>query len=164
MVWFGGSCSGGAIGVFNYADFTAAYPAFASAPPQITLQAYFELAGEVWLRNDGTGPVRKTTLQTQLLYMLTAHLAQLFGPSPDGSAPSGLVGRISSATEGSVTVSTEYESTLNSEWFNQTPYGAAFWSATAAYRSFPAYLPGPTRFGNGLTTGGFRGGRGRRAF
>lgn len=164
MAWFGGGCGGGAIGVFVYADFTAAYPAFASAPPEATLQAYFELAGEVWLRNDGTGPVRKTTLQTQLLYMLTAHLAQLFS-GPDGNDPSGLVGRISSATEGSVTVSTEYESTMNSAWFNQTPYGAAFWQATAAFRSFPAYLPGPTRFGNGLTPGGgFRGGRGCRAF
>ena len=85
--------------MFVYADFTAAYSEFASAPPEPTLQAYFDLAGEVWLRNDGTGPVRSTTLQTQLLYMLTAHLAQLFGPSADGSAPSGLVGRISSGTE-----------------------------------------------------------------
>jgi hypothetical protein len=159
MGWFGGGCQGGAIGTFTYADFIAAYPAFASAPPQATLEAYFALAGEVWLRNDGSGPVRTTTLQTQLLYMLTAHLAQLFS-GPDGNDPSGLVGRISSATEGSVTVATEYEGTMNSAFFTQTPYGAAFWSATSAFRSFPAYLPGPTRFGNGIAPGFGRRGRG----
>lgn len=160
MGLFGG-CAGGAIGTFVYADFIAAYPAFATAPPQLTLQAYFDLAGEVWLRNDGTGPVRTATLQTQLLYMLTAHLAQLFS-GPDGNDPSGLVGRISSATEGSVTVATEYESTMNSAWFNQTPYGAAFWQATAAWRSFPAYRVGPTRFGTGISNRGCS--RGCRAF
>lgn len=154
MGWFGGGCAGGAIGSFIYSDFIAQYPAFATAPPQATLEAYFALAGEVWLRNDGTGPVKTTTLQTALLYMLTAHLAQLFS-GPDGNDPSGLVGRISSATEGSVTVATEYESTMNSAWFTQTQYGASFWAATAAYRSFAAYLPGPTRFGNGI---GRRGG------
>lgn len=156
-----GACSGGAIGTFVYADFTAAYPAFATAPPELTLEAYFALAGEVWLRNDGTGPVRTTVLQTQLLYMLTAHIAQLFS-GPDGNDPSGLVGRISSATEGSVTVATEYESTMNSAWFNQTPYGAAFWQATAAWRSFPAYRVGPTRFGTGISNRGCS--RGCRAF
>lgn len=158
MGWFGGGCQSGAIGSFVYSDFIAQYPAFATAPPQATLEAYFALAGEVWLRNDGTGPVRTTTLQTALLYMLTAHLAQLFS-GPNGNDPSGLVGRISSATEGSVTVSTEYEGTMNSAWFNQTEYGATFWAATAAFRSFAAYLPGPTRFGNGISN--FRGRRGR---
>lgn len=153
------ACAGGAIGTFVYADFIAAYPAFVSAPPQAVLQAYFDLAGEVYLRNDGTGPVRTATVQTQLLYMLTAHLAQLFS-GPDGNNPSGLVGRIASAGEGSVNVSTEYESTMNSAWFVQTPYGAAFWQATSAYRSFPAYLPGPTRFGTGIPNGPF-GRRGR---
>jgi hypothetical protein len=163
MGWWGGGCSGGAIGTFTYADFIAAYPAFANAPPQATLQAYFTLAGQVWLRNDGTGPVTDPNLQTQLLYMLTAHLAQLFS-GPDGNDPSGLVGRISSATEGSVTVASEYQSTMNSTWFDQSPYGAAFWQATATYRSFAAYIPGRTRFGNGIGgRGGWRG-RGCAAF
>lgn len=149
------SC-GGAIAALVLADFRAAYPAFATNPPDATIQAYFTLGGEVWLRNDGTGRVKSVPLQTQLMYMLTAHLCQLFS-GPDGNNPSGLVGRINSATEGSVTVSTEYESTMNSAWFNQTPYGAAFWQATAAYRSMAAYVPGRTRFGNGLGTGFPRG-------
>lgn len=159
MGWFGGGCQGGAIATFDVASFRATYPAFSEFPPDATLATYFALAGEVWLRNDGTGPVRTTTLQTALMNMLTAHLAQLFS-GPDGNDPSGLVGRISSATEGSVTVASEYESTMNSAWFNQTPYGAAFWQATAAYRTFAAYLPGRNRFGNGIAGGPF-GGRGR---
>lgn len=141
---------GGAIAVLDLAAFRLAYSAFATAPDDATIQAYFALGGEVWLRNDGTGRVKSVPLQTQLMYMLTAHLCQLFS-GPDGNDPSGLVGRINSATEGSVTVSTEFESTKNSAWFDQTPYGATFWQATAALRTFPAYVPGRSRFGNGLT-------------
>jgi hypothetical protein len=140
----------GAIAVLDLAAFRLAYKAFATAPDDATIQAYFALGGEVWLRNDGTGRVRSVGLQTQLMYMLTAHLCHLFS-GPDGNNPSGLVGRISSATEGSVSVATEFESTKNSAWFDQSPYGSNFWQATAALRAFPAYVPGRSRFGNGLT-------------
>jgi hypothetical protein len=163
MGWFGGGCQGGAIATFSYSNFIALFPQFASAPPQATLQMYFNLAGDVWLRNDGTGPVTNPNLQSDLMNLLTAHLATLFS-GPDGNDPSGLVGRISSATEGSVTVASEYTSTMNSAWFDQTGPGAAFWAATSAYRSFPAYIPGRTRFGNGIGgRGGWRG-RGCAAF
>ena len=140
---------GGAIGVFVYADFTTQYPAFATNPPQATLAAYFAIAGELYLRNDGTGPVSDVNAQTALLYMLVAHMAQLANGA-DGASPSGLVGRISNATEGSVSVALDYPATPNSAWFVQTPYGASFWQATSAYRSFPAYRRGPTRFGTGI--------------
>jgi hypothetical protein len=149
------SCAGGAVAAFNAVAFRAQYTAFATNPSDAVLQGWFDLAGEVYLRNDGSGPVRSVSAQTNLMYLLTAHLTQLFDGA-DGNAPggSGLVGRISSATEGSVTVATEYESTMNSQWFNQTEYGAAFWQATAAWRTFAAYLPGPSRFGNGIGTFG----------
>jgi hypothetical protein len=152
------ACAGGAIATWDYAAFTTAYPAFASAPAQATLQAYFTMAG-AWLRNDGTGPVRDQAQQQMLMFLLTAHLAQIFN-GPDGTGASGIVGRISSATEGSVTVAAEMETTLNSAWFSQTPYGAAFWQLTAAYRTFARYIPGPLRFGNGIGTFGPRGRRG----
>lgn len=143
---------GGAIAVLDLAAFRLAFKAFTTAPDDATIRSYFALGGEVWLRNDGTGRVRTVELQTQLMYLLTAHLCQLFS-GPDGNNPSGLVGRISSATEGSVTVATEFESTKNSAWFDQTPYGATFWQATASFRSFPAYVPGRSRFGNGMGAG-----------
>jgi len=150
-------CTPGAIATFVYADFIAQYTAFATAPPEPVLQGFFDIAGELYLRNDGTGRIRSVSAQTMLLYMLTAHLAQLtYGA--DGASPSGLVGRISSATQGSVTVATDYPSTPNSAWFVQTPYGASFWQAVSAYRSVAAYRPGPTRLGNGIgNRGGFQG-------
>lgn len=145
--------SGGAVAMWNYGAFQVQYPVFAAAPPEPTLEAYFDMAS-IWLRNDGTGPVRKVTVQTWLMNMLVAHLTQLFN-GPDGTGDgAGIVGRISSATEGSVTVATEMEASLSSAWFNQTPYGATFWQATAAWRTFPRYMPGQTRFGNGIGTFG----------
>ena len=149
----------GIIATFVSADFRAAYPAFALNPSDPTLQTYFDLAGEVWWRNDGTSPVRTVTLQTKLMYMLTAHVTFLFS-GPDGLNTSDIVGRVSSTTEGSVTVASEYASTNNSQWFDQSPYGAAFWQATAAFRSGGRFIPGPTRFGTGIN---IRGG-GRRGF
>lgn len=153
-----GGCAGGAIATFVASSFKDAYPNFATIP-DAALEGLFDIA-TLYLRNDGTGPVRTTAAQTSLLYMLTAHLAQLtYGA--DGQGGSGLVGRISSASEGSVNVSTDFPSNASNAWFIQTPYGASFWQATAAYRVFARYLPGPTRFGNGI--GGSRG-RGCRAF
>lgn len=159
MGWWGGGCQGGAVSVFNYATFVTLFPQFAANPPQTTLQLYYNLAGDVWLRNDGTGPVSSQNLQNDLMNLLTAHLATLFS-GPDGNDPTGLVGRISSASEGSVSVSTEFQSTMNAAWFSQTQPGATFWAATAPFRSFAAYRPGPTRFGTGIG----RRGRGCRAF
>lgn len=146
------ACAGGAVATWDYASFQTTFPAFATAPTEATLQSYFNMAS-IWIRNDGTGPVRDPALQQQLMFLLTAHLAQIFN-GPDGTGSSGIVGRISSATEGSVTVTTEMESSLSNAWFMQTPYGAAFWQATAAYRTFARYIPGPTRFGNGIGTFG----------
>lgn len=140
------SCNGGAVAVFDPTAFKQAYPAFANvSDPQ--LQAMFDIA-TLYLRNDGTSPVKTVAAQTALLYMLTAHLTQIsFGPNGQGA--SGIVGRVTSASEGSVSIGTDYPSTPNNAWFVQTPYGASFWQATAAYR-MTRYIPGPTRFGTGI--------------
>jgi hypothetical protein len=144
-------CSGGAVAVFVPADFKVAYPAFVNVPDAL-LQAFFTI-GTIYLRNDGTGPVTNGDLQTQLLWMLTAHVAQISGALNPGGVPSGLVGRITSASEGSVSVSSDYPSTPNNAWFLQTGYGAMYWQATAAFR-MARYLPGPTRFGTGIGNSG----------
>lgn len=146
----------GAIAIWSQSDFLEAYPNF-KAVPAPTLQSRFVMAG-LYLRNDGTSPVRSVQSQTMLMYMLTAHLLQIsFGPNGEGAIAGGggavgLVGRIASAGEGSVNVSMDYPSTPNNAWFLQTPYGADFWQATANYRR-ARYLPGPTRFGNGISGG-----------
>lgn len=137
---------GGAVAVFDVTAFRLAYPMFASVTDD-QLQAMFDLAG-IYLRNDGSGLVRQVSVQTTLMYLLTAHLAQMtFGTN--GSGASGIVGRITSASEGSVSVSSDYPTTPSNAWFLQTPFGASFWQATAAYRT-ARYIPGPTRFGTGI--------------
>ncbi|WP_236508171.1 DUF4054 domain-containing protein, partial [Escherichia coli] len=67
-------------------------------------------------------------------YLLVAHNAELQNRINDGNT--GLVGRISSATEGSVSISTDYSmgSGPLQQWLKQTPYGAKFYAFTAPYR------------------------------
>jgi hypothetical protein len=125
---------------FNYDLWIATYPEFAYIAAPLA-QSYFDMA-TLYLRNDGTGPVLDPTVQLTLLNMLTAHLAKLFAPPATGGIPSGLVGRISSASEGTVSVAAEFPMNPENAWFLQTSYGAAFWQATSAWRR-ATYVPGP---------------------
>lgn len=145
-------CSGGgAVAVLVVSNFKDAYPAFAALSPA-QIEEAFSLA-TIYLRNDGTGPVRTAGQQTSLLYMLTAHLAQvMYGTT--GANASGVVGRINSASEGSVSIGADWPTTANNAWFLQTPFGASFWQATAAYR-MGRYVQGPTRFGTGKSGGAY---------
>lgn len=127
--------------VFVPADFKAAYPEF-SAVPDATLNAYF-LRSQLFLVNEDC-PVQDEAKRLQLYWLLVAHVAQLSGALNPGGVP-GPVGRTSSATEGSVSVSMEFNSTMGASWFVQTSYGAAFWQATAYLRSF-RYVARPTRY------------------
>lgn len=152
---------GGPIAVWDQTAFLAAYPNFSTVPGG-TLEATFDIA-TLYLRNDGTSPIRTLKSQTSLMYMLTAHLLTLTfgidGAGASGGGTPGVVGRISSANEGSVSVSTDYPSTPSSAWFVQTPYGANFWQATVNWRR-GRYIPGPTRFGNGIGANSLGGGFG----
>jgi hypothetical protein len=134
--------SGGAVATFDPAAFIAAYPAFATVSPA-SLGVAFTLATLYW-RNDGTGPIPDVPTQTTLLWLLTAHIAQL-NYGINGQPPTGLVGRINSAGEGSVNVGTDYVSNINSAWFDQTTFGAEFWTATAAFRTM-RYRSRPGRY------------------
>lgn len=146
----------GAIATFSMPTFTARYPEFASLPP--TLAASYFAEASLYLRNDGSGPVQDPAVQLLLLNMLTAHIAKLNALNADGSSASGLVGPITSATEGSVSVSSGLVVEPGSAgWFQQTPYGYAFWSATAPYRSmqyFPRQRAYPS-YGGGYGYGRF---------
>lgn len=125
--------------IFDFAVFSARYGEWAYLDPA-TAQEYFNEATIYW-RNDGTSPNATTAVQTSLLNMLTAHIAQLYAPRLDGQAAPQTVGRISDASEGSVSVSlqNDYEPGT-AQWFEQTKYGASFWQATNAYRRF-RYAP-----------------------
>lgn len=128
-----------AIVVFNIEAFRERYPEFDAVSDSL-LNAYF-IEATVYLDNTDHSPVRDINVRAVYLNMLVAHIAALYSGA-NGEKPTGLVGRVASASEGSVSVSTgEVPVTGSSWWFLQTPYGAAYWQATAAYRTV-RYVPG----------------------
>jgi hypothetical protein len=136
----------GVIVTFDYTAWIARYPEFAQSggtqpvtPAQA--QAFFNEA-TMYLRNDGGGPVNTAAAQSTLMNMVTAHVAALNANLANGQPTSPLVGRISSANEGSVSVTVDFTPENAEQWFAQTKYGAAFWAATRAYRMM-IYVPGP---------------------
>ena len=138
---------------FNYASWIARYPEFAGVS-EPTAQEYFNEA-TIYHANNGGGPVATAVLQSALLNMLTAHIAARYA-TVGGVAPSSLVGRIASATQGSVTVAADYGTTTSEQeaWYNQTKYGADYWRATAQFRTFRNVI-GPPRARWGASYGGF---------
>jgi hypothetical protein len=127
----------GVIVAFNYDNWVQLFPQFAYLS-SAQVQLYWSLAQQVH-RNDGGGPVQDATTQTNLLNLATAHIVQLFAPpSTGGSSPGrdpSVVGRITSASEGSVSVSTDMPVTPSSAWWMQTQWGAAYWQFTAPFRT-----------------------------
>ena len=128
--------------VFDAAAFKARYPEFASVG-DLLLQACFGEAG-LYLSNTDNSPVQNVTRRAVLLNMLTAHIAALCGALSSDGQPRP-VGRVSSATEGSVSAAFEGPPPGSAQWFQQSQYGAAFWQATSGLRGF-RYLAQPTRY------------------
>lgn len=126
--------------VFNAANFKIRYPEFTSVA-DLALSACFDEA-TLYLSNADNSPVQDIPRRTLLLNMLTAHVAFIGGKlSADGQARP--VGRLSNASEGSVSAGFEYATPGSAAWFNQSQYGAAFWQATVNLRSF-RYRARPT--------------------
>lgn len=118
--------------VFDPAAFKLAFPQFNRySDEQLT---YFFESIEGLLNNSETSCI---SLKNRKLWywLLVAHKAELQNRINDGNT--GLVGRISSATEGSISVSTDYPmgSGAMEQWLKSTPYGAEFYAKTAAYRT-----------------------------
>lgn len=119
---------------FSYTNWIALFPEFATIPEATVTDQYFPLAA-VYHRNDGGGPVPTAVLQSSYLNLMVAHVAALLG-TVNGVAPSPIVGRISSASEGSVSVGADFPLDSPSQaWFAQTKYGAMYWQATRPYRT-----------------------------
>ena len=135
--------------VFDYDRFVSAFPQFAGVLPD-TLERMWTTAGLIF-RNDWTSPEPDLGTRAYLLALLTAHIAQLFaGPpgSPGGLyGGGGMVGRINSKSVNGVSVSADGFPgvTGTQSWYLTTQFGALYWKATAAYRTFH-YVPGPIRF------------------
>lgn len=144
----------GAVATFNPQMWRLRYPEFRDVSDDLA-NAYFAEA-TLYLRNDGTGPVESAEQQLILLNMLVSHIATLGALNPDGSSAAGLVGPITSASEGSVSVSSGLVVEAGTAgWYQQTSYGYSFWNATAAYRSM-RYIPGRAAYSSlGRGYGGF---------
>jgi hypothetical protein len=137
---------------FDAAAWKQIYPEYASlSDPQLN-QLYTEAT--IIHSNNGswTNPITDPAIQTAMLNLLTAHLAYIgYGAGGPGlstgtsGAGGTLVGRINSASEGSVSVGSEYNVTGNSaQWYIQTKYGATYWQMLGPYRTM-RYVPGPRR-------------------
>ena len=125
---------------FSSSTFLARYPEFSSVSTDL-LSAYFTEAG-LYLDNTDNSIVQNTTTRLLLLNMLTAHIAMLNGALSADGLPLP-VGRISNASEGSVSTALDYIEPGTEAWFVQTQYGAAFWQASLRYR-LARYIPRPT--------------------
>lgn len=116
--------------VFDKARFQTTYPEVRAADAQ--LEMWFVQA-ESLLDNTGRSIVKKPEEREMLLFLLVRHFAAL----AERAAQGGLVGRIASASEGSVSVSADMGAAIgNAAWYLQTPYGATYWQLTAKYRRF----------------------------
>lgn len=148
-----------AVAVFSYPDWTAMFPEMANVP-EPAAAGFFAIAG-LLLDNTDCSPVQDVTLRTSLLYYATAHVASLAGhPVAAGgsAAPSGVVGRVSSATEGTVSVSTDYGAVSGqAAWWLQSAYGATFWQLAAAFRTMRYVAPPPRVFERSAFGRGFGG-------
>jgi hypothetical protein len=125
--------------VFDPEAFQLRFPEFNTLAPGL-LAPFFNEATLV-LDNTDASAVQQIEQRTPLLWLLTAHLLAL-NMGVNGQAPSPLVGRISSASEGSVSVSTDNgPPSQSAAWFQQTKYGAEYWQLTVGLRS-ARYVPG----------------------
>jgi hypothetical protein len=132
------------VAVFDYATWAQRYPAVALYTDAPLAEAIFA-ESSLFCDNTDASPIPcdAVTYQPRLMYlgMVVAHIAELGRPATAGG--SGLVGRIASATQGSVSVTADMGAQPRSAaWWNQTQPGASFWASTARYRTFQ-YSPRP---------------------
>lgn len=137
---------------FLQSEFAAIYPEFTGIPSASNQESFNDAT--LLLNNGPCSRVQDANKRLQLLYMLTAHLSFLEYGTNDGAGnvntPPGIVGRIASATEGSVSVSASYSDSVNQSeaFFIQSKYGARFWQATIQYRTMH-YIGAPAIGPNG---------------
>jgi hypothetical protein len=130
--------------IFDYAAWAIRYPVLAVTVSQPLAQAYFSEA-VLFLNNDEDSPVPDVVQRAMLLGMVVAHLATLELPVGGGSAGGTFIGRVNSATQGSVSIGSQFEVPMGSpQWWAITRFGAMFWVATARFRAM-RYVPGHSR-------------------
>lgn len=126
--------------VFVPAAFKTAFPSFATVA-DASLQFAFDMA-TLQLANTCNSRVCDAALREKLLNLLTAHIAALtFGEN--GNPPAGIVGVVTKAQEGSVSVGTEVGTIVYGQaYYLQTQWGFMYWQSTARFRTM-VYIPAP---------------------
>lgn len=140
-----------AVAAFDYSAWAALFPEMAGSVNSTLAGSFFTVA-ELLLDNTDCSPVQNVAARLVMLNYATAHLASLSGyPLQAGQTipePRDLVGRTSSASEGTVSVSVDYGPMReNSAWWLQTQYGATFWQLTRQFRTMQYRVPPPRYFG-----------------
>ena len=116
---------------FDATEFRELFPVIQASDAQLSM--FFQMA-EGFLDNTECSIVSDLDARKNLLYMLVAHIATLNDQVESGNS---VVGRVASASEGSISISLDYGTMGNNErWYLQTPYGANYWQMTKRYRSF----------------------------
>jgi hypothetical protein len=132
---------------WNYDNFASRFPEFSQVLPA-QMQQFFNEA-TLYQRNDAGGPVDNPVTQAVLLGLMTAHICALNtqsqgdptpGAAKDANSP---VGRISDASQGSVSAAFDFGSSSaeHKVWACQTRYGAAWWAATRQFRTARYFAP-----------------------
>lgn len=120
---------------FSFPGWSARYPELLATVSEPLAVALFDEAGALYLDNTLSSPIAAGQ-RSALLGMVVAHLAVL------ASRDATIVGRLSDASEGSISTAFEMGPASNSSAFwMQTRYGAMFWQATASLRT-ARYVPG----------------------
>lgn len=140
----------GAVVQFDWGLWSRRYSEFQGVGQDLAAQYFAEAT--LYHTNAASGPIKDPTQQLMLLNMVTAHIAWLNAPRDPNDTPasagtpaSPIVGRITNASEGSVSVATENDYPPGTaQWWQQSKYGAAYWAATTTFRRMN-YRPGPRR-------------------
>lgn len=139
-----------AVVVFDPSAFRTLFPEFTGFSDAVLLGSFN--TATLFCNNTDSSIVTDIPTRTSFLNLLTAHVTKLSYGTNDGAGnvvpPSGLVGRVSNAVEGTVRVTTEMGGdSPSAAWFHQTQYGATYWAASVRYRTFRYQPPTPV-FGN----------------
>lgn len=131
--------------VFDAGVFARQFPEFRTVDPA-ALSFNFQRA-TLLLNNSCGSRIQDANTREALLTLLTAHITAITN-GVNGQPPPGVVGRISAASEGTVSVATDNgPTTMAAAYFTQTKYGAEFWAATAPYRAGLYFAPAPSIYG-----------------
>lgn len=119
--------------VFDPSSFKTDFPEFATVS-DAALNRNFTFA-QLQLNNSIYSVVQDEPTRALLLDLLTAHITVLLNGT-NGAPPSGAVGRLADASEGTVRARLEYVAESESAaYYAQTQYGAMFWRSTLRYRN-----------------------------